>query len=248
MPNVNSCVLYGFMFGSTRLSRPAVRDVAEVDLLDERARAAARRRAVAVDRRPVVVVERPVVADPAVGAARAARHLELLDVVEHAPRSVRLPLAVALEVVGEADPRRDLVAEAELDARVLLAVGRDVRLVEAHAVVDRQLLVDRPLVLSEQPDVVRVDVADRVDACGSRSSRTCRARSCCSSVVRVAFQLSRTFGNCSPLLTALPNRSSWAPTLTECWPFQLKNFVRSPLTVKRLKSFLTVKVFDRLSE
>ena len=136
-----------------------VRDVPQVVLLDVGARASAVRRAVAVDRRPVVVVERPVIGHPVIGAPGAARHLELLDVVEEPPRAVGLPLGVALDVVREAEPRRDLLAPAERDSGVFRAVGRDVRVVEAHAVVQRQLLVHRPLILQEEPEVVRADVA-----------------------------------------------------------------------------------------
>src|SRR6185503_10889333 len=85
-----------------------------------------------------------------------------LDVVEDAPRAEGLPLAVALDVIREAESRRDLAAPAEFDAGILFAVGRDARRVETHAVVDRHLVVERPLILQEQADVARLDVADGV--------------------------------------------------------------------------------------
>ena len=56
--------------------------------------------------------------DPLVAAERAAGQLELEDVVEDTPAAVQLRLAVALEVVGEAEARCELVSEAELDAEV----------------------------------------------------------------------------------------------------------------------------------
>src|SRR6185436_17186191 len=89
-----------------------VRGVAEVDRLDELAAVAAVLgvRTLAVKRLPVEAVERVVIADPLFAAPRAARQLELHGVEEQAVRSVRLPLAVALDVVGEAGTRRNLVA------------------------------------------------------------------------------------------------------------------------------------------
>ena len=53
------------------------------------------------------------------GAEQAARQFELRGVVEQTPAAVGLPLAVAEHVPCGADARRDLVAEAELDAGVV---------------------------------------------------------------------------------------------------------------------------------
>ena len=97
----------------------AERRMTEVDRsADERARAC-RRAARAVDQvRPVEGVERVVVLEPLVAAERAARQLQLEDVVEDAPGAEHLRAAVALDVVGEAEARRQLVGEAELDAEL----------------------------------------------------------------------------------------------------------------------------------
>ena len=62
-----------------------------------------------------------VVVEPAVAAEQAARHLHLGDVVEHPPATVDLPVAVPLDVVGEAEARRELVGEAEVDRPLVLA-------------------------------------------------------------------------------------------------------------------------------
>ena len=55
---------------------------------------------------PVVGVERVVVLDPLVATERAAGQFELEDVVEDAPRTEHLPVAVTLDVVGETGARR----------------------------------------------------------------------------------------------------------------------------------------------
>ena len=60
---------------------------------------------------------------PDVAAERAARQLVLGPVEVAAPAAVHLHPAVAAHVVGRAEARRDLVAEAELE-RVLLDVRR----------------------------------------------------------------------------------------------------------------------------
>src|SRR5678816_2726081 len=134
----------------------------EVLLLDERTGAAAARLAGAVDRRPVEAVHRVVVRDPVVGAPAAARHLQLGDVVEHPPRSVDLPRAVALHVIGEPDARRDLLGPAEVHAGTgRLVERRNVFALRAHAGVQRELAVQRPGVLQEDAFVVGVDLANR---------------------------------------------------------------------------------------
>ena len=129
------------------------------------ARTAAAGLAVAArDRRPVEGVERVVVVDPVVAAEHDAADGQLHQVVEHAPRTIDLPLAVAADVVGEPGARRDLVAEIEVHAGIVLAVGGHVLALRPHAEVQRQPAVERPRVLHEQADVVRFDVADRHEA------------------------------------------------------------------------------------
>src|SRR5690606_1024686 len=59
---------------------------------------------------------------------------------------------------------RDLVAERERQARVLRPVGRDVGTVRAKPDVEREAAGRAPLVLQEQADVVRRDIACRVVA------------------------------------------------------------------------------------
>src|SRR5206468_610076 len=74
----------------------------EVDrAADERAGARRRARRRGEQVRPVRGLERVVVIQPLVAAERAARQFELEDVVEHTPGPERLPLAVAVDVVGE---------------------------------------------------------------------------------------------------------------------------------------------------
>src|SRR5688572_4107225 len=69
------------------------------------------------ERLPIERVERVVVLEPLVAAERAARQFELEDVVEDAPRAEGLPATVAFDVIGEAEARRDLLAEGELEAK-----------------------------------------------------------------------------------------------------------------------------------
>ena len=91
-------------------------------------------------------------------SAEGLGDLQLGDVVEHAPRSVDLGLAVAGRVPGEAQARRELVGEAEVDRG-----RRDVRVVgqRGHVLVlgpqphlQREPAAERPFVLQEQADVV----------------------------------------------------------------------------------------------
>ncbi len=85
-------------------------------------------------------IERSVVDVPEVAAERAARDLVPRPVVVAAPAGERLHAPVAAHVVGRAEPRRDLVAEAELD-RVLRDVGaerRDLLVLGADPEVQRQ--------------------------------------------------------------------------------------------------------------
>src|SRR6185436_17439221 len=89
------------------------------------------------------------------GAERASRHLELGDVVVLAEAAVRLPHAVAPDVVSEANPRRDLVAEPEIDAGVLFPERRHVLVLGPDAGIDRQPAVDGPAVLRPEAPVVR---------------------------------------------------------------------------------------------
>jgi hypothetical protein len=89
-----------------------------VRLFDERAGAAAARFPGAGDARPIEGVERVVIVNPVLGAPGATRQLEFADVVELTPAAVRFPPAVPFDVEREADTRRDLVAKAELQARV----------------------------------------------------------------------------------------------------------------------------------
>ena len=140
--------------------------VAQIDLFDVGAGAggARHRRMPALNRRPVEGVERHVVRHRVLGAEQAARHFQLGGVVEDPEAAVALPRAVALDVPGEAGARRDLFAEAELDALVALRVRRDLFLVGAQAKVERHVLADRPRVLQEQAEPVGVDVARVVDA------------------------------------------------------------------------------------
>ena len=82
-------------------------------------------------------------------------------------------LCSALDVVGEADARRQLVSEAPLDAelgkgRVARDVRRDRLPLGSDAGVDGQLVVDRPCVLEEQPDVVRAGGSQGDEAPGWR--------------------------------------------------------------------------------
>ena len=108
---------------------------------------------------PVGRVQRVEVGDPLVGAERAARHLELRDVVVVAVAAVDLRLLLAADVPGEAEAGGQLVLEVELDGvlgqgRVrLVAVVRDPLLLGADAEVQREGRVDVPGVLDEEADV-----------------------------------------------------------------------------------------------
>ena len=136
-------------------------DRTEVERLDEGPRAARGtevRRIGAGDRRPVEGVEREVPVHPAVGAEHHAAESELHLVVEHPPAAVGLHLAVAVHVPGEADPRRDLLAEAEVDAGVVLAVRGDVLPLAPQPQIQGEAIVDGPRVLNEEPDAVGGDV------------------------------------------------------------------------------------------
>ena len=162
---MNSCDRAAFRSGSTRSCVGLLATGRKSNWRDERARAAAAGRAVAArNRRPVRAVERVVVVDPVVAAEHDAADRQLHQIVEDAPAAVELPLAVAVHVVGESDARRELVAEAEVHARVVRAIRRHVLALGADAEVERQLAVERPRVLHEQPDVVRLDVANRHEA------------------------------------------------------------------------------------
>ncbi len=120
--------------------------------------------------RPVEGIHRVVVLDPLVAAERAARKFQLEEVVEHAPRAEDLPLAVAAHVIGGADTGRELVLITELDTELRNVgaggVGRHLLLLGADTDVHRQLVVQRPGVLDEEPHVVHVDVALGDEAAG----------------------------------------------------------------------------------
>ena len=145
-----------------------VRRVTTIVLLDEGAPGAGRAAVdvLAVDRGPVGHVRLVDVVDPVISAPGAARHLELHGVVEDAPRPVGLPLAVALDVVGEAEAGRDLVAPPELDPGILRLVGGNLLVLETQAVVHGELAVDRPLILHEEAQVGLLDVSSGVDPAG----------------------------------------------------------------------------------
>ena len=64
-------------------------------------------------------IERAVVDVPEVAAERSARDLVLRPVVVASPARERLHPAVAAHVIGRAEPRRELVGEAELEARTV---------------------------------------------------------------------------------------------------------------------------------
>ena len=124
-PRVNSPALTGFMFGSMpvmpgRLKYSSKPGSTWFELWRKSTNSMNRPGQpdgafTALDAAEVGRVERPVVVDPVVAAERAARQFQLRDVVERAVAAERLPLAVALDVVGEAEARRDLVLEVELD-------------------------------------------------------------------------------------------------------------------------------------
>ena len=136
------------------------------------------------------------------------------------------------QVVGGTDARRQLVAVAELDAelRDLIAVGIEAGRVGRHflalgaeADVDGQPVVERPGVLDEEPDVVRVDVAlgdearGRVDVVAAHRVVAVLARSW----RRVSWPSPSgcvTRGRSSPLSTSLPMRSTCTPNLIWCSP------------------------------
>src|SRR4029079_19833367 len=95
----------------TRLDRR----LTEVDGVMEKPARARARHAAHGDLVEVGIVQRIVVRQPLVAAERPARHVELEDVVEDAPRAVDLRAPIALQVVGEAGPWRGLVAPPALD-------------------------------------------------------------------------------------------------------------------------------------
>ena len=159
----------------------------EVERLDERAGAVRARlgRIAALERRPVEGVEREAIVHPALAAEHHPADRQLHQIVEDAPAAVGLPARVALDVPGEAGARRDLVAEAELDARVLRLVRGHFLALGAEAEIERQPVVDRPGVLHEQADVARLDgafgdhVARDVEVavrCRARAGRRWRRR------------------------------------------------------------------------
>ena len=139
--------------------------VALVECLDEGAAGAARPlgdrvgsggAAGDVVHRDVGVVPGEPVVNPLVAAERAARHLVLHDVEVLAPRAVDLCLAVRERIVAEADARRQLLAEAELD-RVLDAgvpEVRDLLVFGAEPVVQGEVRPQAPAVLDEERVVV----------------------------------------------------------------------------------------------
>ena len=136
---------------------------AEVRLREERAGARRRTLRRIPQRLEVRCVERVVIRDPLVSAERSARHVQLEDVVEDAPRPVDLVHAVALDVVREAEARPDLVAEREVNRvrhdRRIVGVRRDVLFFRADAGVDRHPVAQRPGVLDEEAGDVRLHVA-----------------------------------------------------------------------------------------
>ena len=147
----------------------AERRVTEVDRSADQTARARGRAARGVEGRPVGGVQRVVVLEPLVAAEAAAGQFQLGDVVEDAPAAVDLRLAVAADVPGEAGARRELVLEAELDRGLREAVRRigevrHVLVLRADAEVDGQLVVDRPRILQEDADVVRIDVPLRDEA------------------------------------------------------------------------------------
>ncbi len=165
MPSVNSCDRAAFRSGINEIVRRVVRHRPEVELRDERSGTAAARLPVAArDRRPVERIEGVVVVDPVVAAEHDAADRQLHQVVEHAPAAIDFPLAVALDVVGKADARRDLVAEVELDAGIVRPIRRHVLGLGANAEVQRQLAVERPRILDEESEVVRLDITDGHEA------------------------------------------------------------------------------------
>src|SRR5437660_2112989 len=122
--------------------------------LNERAGALGRTVRTLVERLEIRRVERVVVLEPFLTAERALRQLQLEDVVENAPGRVGLPEAVAVYVVCESGPRRELVFESERDR-----IGSDARrgrvrrnffVFRPQAGVDRQLVAHGPTVLDEQ--------------------------------------------------------------------------------------------------
>ena len=161
MPSVNSCERAALRFGSTRSCDGIVGHGTEVELRDECAGAAAARLPVAArDRRPVERIEGVVVVHPVVAAEHHAAHRQLHEVVEHAPAAVHLHRAVALDVVGKADARRELVVEVEVHAGIVRPVGWNILAFGADAEIQCQLGVHRPRVLHEETEVVRLDVTD----------------------------------------------------------------------------------------
>ena len=85
------------------------------------------------------IVERADVGLPDVSAERAARELVLRPVIVAAIAAEHLHTAVAKHVVRRSEPRRDLLAPAELDGDVPLSEGRDLFVLDAHAKVQRQV-------------------------------------------------------------------------------------------------------------
>ena len=183
------------------------------------------------ERRPVGGVERVVVLEPLVAAERAARQLELEDVVEDAPRGEELRAAVALEVVRRAETGRELLAERELEPELRDVFSRrvsgDALVLGSQANLERQPILDRPRILDEQADEVRVNVA-----LGNEALPGCN-RVAADRVVailaaghghtdeRAASQKTETRAAASPLNTLLPMRSTCTPNLSWCWPPKL---------------------------
>src|SRR5262245_39674609 len=69
-------------------------------------------------RLPIERIQGVVVLELLVAAERAARQLELEDIVEDAPGAERLPAPIAENVVGRAKARRNFVGEVELHAEL----------------------------------------------------------------------------------------------------------------------------------
>ena len=234
MPTTSSCCLNGLRSGSIAPHSGQARIVrrdAEVDDVDLPARL------VVVDHQgvPLERVERVVLLDPHVAAERTARQFELHHVVEHAPRTVRLPLAVTLDVVRKAGARRQLVAEAEVDAVQVAAVRRDHFLLGAEAKIERQLVADRPRVLEEQAEVVDVDLAQGAEL-APRPVTIRAALDAPASVVSDWFQTTVTCGFCSMSATSLRCARTGRRPSTRACQRRSRNTVKSadaPMRVYR---------------
>ncbi len=111
----------------------------------------------------VPVVERVVGALPLQAAQGVGAHAELHDVLEDAVAAEDLEAGVAEDVVGETQPRRELVGEGEFDRRRvgIRRVGRvagQVFRFGPEADIEGQPAADRPAVLEVEGPAVHIDV------------------------------------------------------------------------------------------